>query len=172
MRKPCLGIPILFAVLTALVDVGPALAAGAHQKHSQRVRESLNWSFRSIRRPNVPNVVARERIRTPIDAFILRRLESQSLTLSPPAPPAELIRRAKFDLLGLPPTPDEIDAFARDSSVDAYDRLVDRLLADPHYGESWGRMWLDLVRFAETAGYNADPLRPLAWKFRDYVVRA
>jgi hypothetical protein len=172
MRKPCLGIPILFAVLTALVDVGPALAAGAHQKQSQHVRESLNWSFRSIRRPNVPNVVARERIRTPIDAFILRRLESQSLTLSPPAPPAELIRRAKFDLLGLPPTPDEIDAFARDSSVDAYDRLVDRLLADPHYGESWGRMWLDLVRFAETAGYNHDPVRPLAWKYRDYVIRA
>ena len=83
-----------------------------------------------------------------------------------------MIRRAKFDLLGLPPTPQEVDPFEADSSVDAYERLLDRLLADPHYGESWGRMWLDLVRFAETAGYNHDPVRPLAWKYRDYVIRA
>ena len=134
--------------------------------------ERQHWSLQPVKNPKVPAVANRDRVRTPVDAFVLKRFESQQLTFSPPAGRAELIRRVKFDLLGLPPTPDEIDRFERDRSEHAYERLVDRFLADPHYGESWGRLWLDLVRFAETAGYNHDPVRPLAWKYRDYVVRS
>ncbi len=134
--------------------------------------ERQHWSLQAVKKPQVPAVANRDRVRTPIDAFVLKQLESRQLTFSPRANRAELIRRVKFDLLGLPPTPAEIDQFERDRSEHAYERLVDRLLADPHYGESWGRLWLDLVRFAETAGYNHDPVRPLAWKYRDYVVRS
>jgi hypothetical protein len=171
MPKPCRLLPIVLAVLAILSNLGVARAA-SNSRHSQPKKiERRHWSFEPVRLSSVPGGVARDRARTPIDAFILRRLEAQSLTFSPAAFRVELIRRAKFDLLGLPPTPEEIDSFVRDSSVDAYERLIDRLLADPHYGESWGRTWLDLVRYAETAGYNHDPVRPLAWKFRDYVVR-
>jgi hypothetical protein len=173
MRNVGLCIPVLFAVLATLAETGPARATGGRPKSPPSgAAERRHWSLQPIRRPSVPQVVARERLRTPVDAFILSRLESQALVFSPSAAQGELIRRVKFDLLGLPPTPQEIDAFAGDSSIDAYERLVDRLLADPHYGESWGRQWLDLVRFAETAGYNADPVRPSAWKYRDYVIRA
>jgi hypothetical protein len=173
MHSGSLRIPILSAVLVALAAAGTAFATEGRPKSAQlRTTEYRHWSLQPVRRPTVPQVVARDRVRTPVDAFILSRLEPHSLTFSRLAARGELIRRAKYDLLGLPPTPQEIDAFEGDSSVDAYERLVDRFLADPHYGESWGRLWLDLVRFAETAGYNHDPVRPLAWKYRDYVIRA
>ena len=94
------------------------------------------------------------------------------MSLSAPADKLTLLRRVKFDLVGLPPTPEEATEFLADESPDAYEQLVERLLARPHYGEAWGRMWLDVVRFAETAGFNADPARPLAYKYRDYVIRA
>ncbi len=109
-------------------------------------------------------------MRTPVDAFVLAKLEERGLGFSAPANRRELIRRVTFDLLGLPPDPADVEAFVSDPAPDAYERLIDRLLASPHYGEAWGRTWLDLVRFAETAGYKADPLRPLAWKYRDFVV--
>jgi Protein of unknown function (DUF1553)/Protein of unknown function (DUF1549) len=134
--------------------------------------ERAHWAFQPVRRPAVPRVRAADRVRTPIDAFVLAKLEERGLGVSPPADRRELIRRVTFDLLGLPPSPDEIEDFVADTAPDAYERLVDRLLASPHYGEAWCRMWLDLVRFAETAGYKADPLRPLAWKYRDFVVRS
>jgi hypothetical protein len=123
-------------------------------------------------RPGVPAVSHAELVRTPIDALILARLEAAGLTLAPPADRTTLLRRVTFDLTGLPPTLAEIEAFLADDAPDAYERVVDRLLASPHYGEAWGRLWLDLVRFAETAGFNADPARPLAYKYRDYVIRA
>jgi hypothetical protein len=149
--------------------------------------DRAHWSFRPIVRPAVPRVVApdttltgaksaaanvTETTRTPLDAFLLARLAERGLSFSPPASRRELIRRVTFDLTGLPPTPAEAEAFAADPAPDAYARLIERLLASPHYGEAWGRTWLDLVRFAETAGYKADPLRPLAWKYRDFVVRS
>ena len=134
--------------------------------------EQSHWSFQPIDRPELPNTGAAARAANPVDAFLLSRLEQRGLTYAPPAGKPALLRRAKFDLVGLPPTPEEIDAFLEDDAPDAYERLVDRLLASPHYGETWGRMWLDLVRFAETAGFNADPTRPLAYKYRDYVIRA
>ncbi len=96
----------------------------------------------------------------PIDAFILARLESEKLTPAPPADRVTLIRRLQYDLTGLPPTPEEVDAFVADRAVDAYERLVDRLLASPQYGEKWGRHWLDLVRYAETNGYERDSAKP------------
>jgi hypothetical protein len=131
-----------------------------------------HWAFHPVTRPAVPAVRRRELVRNPIDAFLLAKLEEHDLSFSAPASKRDLLRRVKFDLLGIPPTPQEIDDFLADSEPLAYERLIDRLLASPHYGERWGRYWLDVVRYAETAGYNADPLRPLAWKYRDYVVRA
>jgi hypothetical protein len=110
--------------------------------------------------------------RTPIDGFILARLLEHGLTPAPEADRRTLIRRLSFDLTGLPPTPEEIAAFLADDHPDAYERLVDRLLATPRYGQRWGRHWLDLVRYAESDGYRQDAYRPAAWRYRDYVVRS
>ncbi len=111
-------------------------------------------------------------VRTPVDAFVLSRLQTARLRPAPEADRATLIRRVAFDLVGLPPTPDQIDAFVHDPDPLAYERLVDRLLASPHYGERWGRHWLDVVRFGESEGYETNMPRPSAWPYRDYVIRA
>ena len=111
-------------------------------------------------------------VKSPIDAFILAKLEAKGLKPVEPADKVALIRRAYYDLTGLPPTPEEIDAFVNDTDADAYEKLVDRLLASPHYGEKWGRHWLDLVRYAETNGYERDGPKPYAWRYRDYVIRS
>ncbi|HEV3023627.1 MAG TPA: DUF1549 domain-containing protein, partial [Pirellulales bacterium] len=130
------------------------------------------WAFELPAAPPVPEVHDRAWIRGPIDAFILARLEEQELPPAAPATPVALVRRLFYDLTGLPPTPGEVDAFVADRSDEAYDRLVDRLLASPHYGERWGRHWLDLVRFAETYGHEFDFEIPGAHAYRDYVIRA
>ncbi|HEX5443974.1 MAG TPA: PSD1 and planctomycete cytochrome C domain-containing protein [Pirellulales bacterium] len=111
-------------------------------------------------------------IRTPIDAFVFERLRQEGMTPSPDADHRTLLRRVKFDLHGLPPSPDEIEAFVKDNASDAYENLVDRLLASPHYGERWGRHWLDVVHFGETHGYDKDKPRPNAWPYRDWVIAA
>jgi hypothetical protein len=111
-------------------------------------------------------------VRTPVDAFILARLEQAGLEPSPPAERATLLRRVTFDLTGLPPTPAELDDFLNDHRLDAYARVVERLLASPHYGERWAQHWLDVVRYAESNGYEVDGERPHAWHYRDYVIRA
>lgn len=130
------------------------------------------WAYRPVVRPAIPAVRHADQVVTPIDAFILARLEPQGLNFSPEASRHELLRRAKFDLHGLPPTPEETEQFLADTDPLAYERLIDRLLDHPQYGERWGRIWLDVVRFADSAGYNADPLRPLAYKYRDYIIRS
>ena len=130
------------------------------------------WSLQPIRRPAVPVVANRGWVRNPIDAFILAALEAKGLSPAPEADRRTLIRRVTFDLIGLPPTPEEIDAFLNDKSPDAYEKVVDGLLARPEYGERWGRHWLDVVRFAESHGYEENTLRPNAWPYRDYVIRA
>ncbi|MFO1533960.1 MAG: DUF1549 domain-containing protein, partial [Thermoplasmatota archaeon] len=107
-----------------------------------------------------------------IDTFILARLEEAGVTPAAPASRAQLLRRVTFDLIGLPPTPAEIDAFVRDPAPDAWDKVIDRLLASPAYGERWGRHWLDLARYADSNGYEHDEVRPDAWRYRDYVIRA
>ncbi len=121
-------------------------------------------------RPAVPPVKDNAWCRTPVDAFIRVRLEAERLTPAPPADRTTLIRRLTYDLTGLPPTPAEVDAFVADPAPDAFERLTDRLLASPHYGEKWGRHWLDLVRYGETNGYERDSAKPFAWRYRDYVI--
>jgi hypothetical protein len=125
-----------------------------------------HWSFIAPKRPPVPGTG------NPIDAFILAKLRDSGLSLSPEADKLTLIRRVSLDLTGLPPTPDEVDAFQKDTSSDAYEKVVDRLLTSPHFGERWGQHWLDVVRFAETNGYELDAERPHAWRYRDYVVKS
>jgi cytochrome c553 len=130
------------------------------------------WSLRKITRPPMPAVSSPSWVRTPIDAFLLAKLDEHHLTPAPEADRATLVRRVTFDLTGLPPTPEEVAAFVANPRPDAYEALVERLLASPHYGERWGRHWLDVVRFAESHGYETNNLRPTAWPYRDYVIRA
>jgi hypothetical protein len=129
------------------------------------------WAFQPVRDP-VPPDAGGTWARNPIDRFIARRHQAAGLKPAPEADRAVLIRRLTYDLWGLPPTPEEIDAFVADPSSDAYERLVERLLASPRYGERWARHWLDLVRYADSDGYRADEYRPHAWRYRDYVVRS
>jgi len=133
--------------------------------------ETDHWAFLPVRRPDVPEVKHVGRIRNPIDNFVLARLESRGMTLSPPADRYALIRRVYLDLIGLPPTPEQADAFINDKRSDAYDRVVDELLASPHYGEHWARRWLDLARYADTNGYEKDRERSI-WPWRDWVINA
>ncbi len=131
-----------------------------------------HWSFRPIARPAVPAVRNRDWVRTPIDAFILAKLEAADWQPNPPAAKRDLLRRTFLDLTGLPPTIDEQDRFLADDSPVAFERLIDDLLARPSYGERWGRHWLDLVRYAETNGYERDGAKPSVWRYRDYVIEA
>lgn len=130
------------------------------------------WSLQPVAEVEPPTVADSGWSRNPIDQFIFERLNAAGLSPAPEADRRTLIRRATFDLHGLPPTPEEVDAFLADDAPDAFDRLVDRLLESPRYGERWGRHWLDLVRFAESDGYRADAFRPFAWRYRDYVIDA
>src|SRR5262249_8270703 len=111
-------------------------------------------------------------VKTPVDAFILARLDQTGLKPAPSADRATLLRRVTYDLTGLPPTPTEIDEFQQDTRPDAYVRVVERLLASPHYGERWAQHWLDVVRYAESDGYELDAERRHAWRYRDWVVQA
>ena len=130
------------------------------------------WSFQPVKMPAIPQVRNQAWCINPVDRFILAKLEAEGLTPCDEAGRDELIRRATFDLIGLPPTPEEVEAFVNDPAPDAYEHLVDRLLASPRYGERWGRHWLDLVRFAESDGFKQDAYRPNAWPYRDYVIRS
>ena len=129
-----------------------------------------DWSLQPVVRPKVPSVERREWLRTPIDAFILERLESKSIAPATDVSRGALLRRLYYDLTGLPPTPDEVEAFESDRTATAYERRVDALLNSPRHGERWGRHWLDLVRFAETNSFEQDDVKPHAWRYRDYVV--
>jgi cytochrome c553 len=130
------------------------------------------WSFIKPVRPAVPKVQNRAWVKNEIDAFVLAKLEAKGLKPSPPATPRELLRRVYFDLIGLPPSPEEMAAFLRNPSEAAYRRVVERLLASPQYGERWGRHWLDLARYADSGGYEFDVDRPHAWRYRDWVIKA
>ena len=130
------------------------------------------WAYRELRKPAAPEVRDAAWCRNEIDRFILARIEQKGLRPAGEADREALIRRASFDLTGLPPSPEEVASFVADRSPDAYERLVDRLLASPHYGEKWARHWLDLVRYADTNGFERDSDKTAAWKYRDFVVRA
>ena len=146
-------------------DETQALAASM-----ERAVESNHWSFRPIQRPPVPAVRNGDWARSPIDHFVLARLEGEGITPSPEADRTALIRRLSLDLVGLPPTPAEVNDFVNDPSPYAYERVVSRLLASPHFGEHWGRHWLDLARYADSDGFEKDEVRPHAWRYRQWVI--
>ncbi len=134
--------------------------------------ESDHWAFQPIYRGAPPTVKNNGWVRSPIDAYVLAKLEAKGIEPSPEADRYTLVKRLYYDLLGLPPTPGEVDAFVSDISGDAYEQLVDRLLRSPHFGERWGRHWLDKARYADSDGYEKDRPRPNAWRYRDWVVDA
>jgi hypothetical protein len=150
----------------------PRESTASSKQHAPRVIDiaagSQHWAFRPIQTPKLPAVEAGN----PIDAFISEKLAAKGLKLAPQADKRTLIRRATFDLTGLPPTPEEIDAFLADTSPDAFAKVVDRLLRSPHYGEKWGRHWLDVARYSDSNGLDENIALGTAWRYRDYVVRS
>ncbi|HLW64471.1 MAG TPA: DUF1553 domain-containing protein [Gemmataceae bacterium] len=159
MRRALIGVvAILLTSTLALAD--PPAGKPAH------------WAFAPPQRPALPKVANAGWVKTPVDAFILARLEKEGITPSPEADKATLLRRLCLDLLGLPPTPQMLDQFLGDTGSDAYERLVDSLLESPHYGERWGRYWLDAARYADSDGYEKDTGRPHAWRYRNWVIDA
>ena len=164
---------ILRTIVAALLVITFAPSVRAENPSSGERRAGLNWwSLQKVSRPVVPSVKHRDSVRNPIDAFVLEKLEAAGLEPTAEVDRLTLIRRLTFDLLGLPPTPAQIDEFIHDNRADAYERLVERLLASPHYGERWGRHWLDLARFCESQGFERDKIRDHAWRYRDYVIRS
>ncbi len=152
---------------------GEADAAQERREAAKITPAARNWwSFRTPVMPVVPDVKHRDEVRTPIDAFVLAKLEEKGWRFQPEADKVRLIRRVYLDLLGLPPTKAETDAFLNDRSPKAYEALIDRLLASPHYGENWGRHWLDVAGYSDSVGNASDVERVAAWKYRDYVTRA
>jgi mono/diheme cytochrome c family protein len=169
-RMPPTGDPLTSAEVAA---VRRWIAAGAVWPADAGPRAADHWAFRPVVRPPVPEIRnPNSGTRNPIDAFIVRRLSAEGLAPSPEADRRTLIRRLTFDLHGLPPTPEDVAAFEQDPSPDAYEKLVDRLLAAPQYGERWARHWLDVVRFAESHGFEMNQPRPAAWPYRDWVIRS
>jgi len=148
-----------------LLFVGAGPSAGADNADGW-------WAFQPVTSPPLPAGSDSSPPPHPIDAFIAARLAEQGLVMNPEAGRRELVRRAYFDLIGLPPTAAEVESFLHDSSPDAWERLIDELLARPQYGERWARHWLDIVRYAETNGYERDGNKPEAWRYRDYVIRS
>jgi hypothetical protein len=158
------------AMMLIAADEIPTAPLGTYKPMERR-----HWAFQARKDPAPPAfTVAADKawVKTPLDAFVLDRLKKAGLRPAPAADRATLIRRATFDMHGLPPTIEEIDAFERDKSPNAWEKVIDRLLASPRYGEQWGRHWLDVVRFAESDGYEYDMHRPDAWRYRDYVVQS
>jgi hypothetical protein len=166
--KILMMIPIffLFAVLPILTE------NGAPSKDVFTKEERGYWALQRVSWPKPPSIKNTRWIRNPIDAFVLAELEAKGLGPAPPADKGTLLRRASLDLIGLPPTPEELDAFLADNSPKAFERVVDRLLASSQYGERWARHWLDLARYAESEGFKSDETRPNVWRYRDYVIRA
>ncbi|HTM50877.1 MAG TPA: PSD1 and planctomycete cytochrome C domain-containing protein [Bryobacteraceae bacterium] len=159
--------PDEIGLLRAWIDQGAEWPDQAAQK-----TRATHWSFQPIRRPQPPSTRNETWARNPIDQFVLARLEREGIEPSPEAERRTLIRRVTFDLTGLPPTADEVDAYLRDNRPDAYERVVDRLLDSPHYGERWARHWLDLARYADSDGYEKDYVRPNAWRWRHWVIES
>src|SRR5262245_53427153 len=157
---------------TTLLLLALAGVSGAHLLHAAEPAAGKHWAFQPVRCPPAPEVKNRAWVRNPIDAFVLARLEARGWQPAPPAGPHALLRRMYLDVTGLPPTPREQDAFLPDPSPEAFDRLAERLLASPRYGERWARHWLDVVRYADTNGYERDADKPGVHRYRDYVIRA
>lgn len=163
IRRLKYGIFLFVLAFSGLTIAQKPLFTAAQRSH---------WAYKSAVRPAVPSVQDKSWGRTELDAFVLHELEAKGLSPSKPADKTTLLRRATYDLTGLPPTPEETADFLRDQSPKAFERVVDRLLASPRYGEKWARHWLDLARYAESEGFKADETRPNAWRYRDYVIKS
>src|SRR5262245_18772905 len=158
---------VCLSLFAALASVGPAGAAQPGHGFNKG-----NWPFRPLERPAAPSPADQNWAVNPIDQFILAELQKKGLEPNKPAEKVALLRRVTFDLIGLPPTPEETEAFLTDNSPLAYERVVDRLLASPRFGERWARHWLDVVRYSDTSGLRPDFHRSDAYRYRDYVIRA
>jgi len=157
---------LLAASFAALLPMVAFAGEGSHPA------DRPHWAFQKVTRPAVPPIQnSKFKIQNPIDAFVAAELEAKGITPAA-ADRITLLRRASFDLIGLPPTPEEVDGFLADNSPEAFSKVIDRLLTSPRYGERWGRHWLDLARYAESEGFKADETRPNAWRYRDYVIRS
>src|SRR5262245_7532127 len=169
---------LLWLIVILLLELGKSARAGerpgdlASYDHLIKPEHRRHWAFQPVKRPSIPQVKGTSWVRNPIDTFILAKLEASGLKPSPPAEQRALLRRVYLDLVGVPPTPDEQERFLSDPSPQALDRVTDDLLTRPGYGERWARHWLDLVRYAETNGYERDATKPNVWRYRDYVIRA
>ncbi|MEW4452406.1 DUF1549 domain-containing protein [Bremerella sp. JC817] len=164
------------AILEAWVKNGaywPEHAGEQREEDGPFTKEDLSWwAFQPLSHPKIPKVGKDDHVENPIDNFVLAKLKDQKLAPAPAASRRELIRRVYFDMLGVPPTTEEVEAFVADKSPTAYQELVDRVLEDPRYGQRWATHWLDVVRYADSDGYRQDAYRPLAWRYRDYVIRS
>jgi hypothetical protein len=167
--KMPLGSSLPDAVIAELVAAIDSMIPIDEAKHVRD--EHLEWLLKPPKTPTIPSVKNQNWVRNPIDAFILSKLEAKIFLLPSPRTRA-LIRRLYFDLIGLAPHPEEVQRFVSNPDPEAYEKLIDQLLADPRYGERWGRRWLDLARYAESDGFAVDNERPTAWRYRDYVIRA
>ena len=163
--------PLRSILKLVLVSLAVSGATGFAATPSLEVGRQ-HWAFQPLRPAQLPMVKDAAWAHNNVDRFILAALEGKGLKPSPEASRQTLIRRVTFDLTGLPPSPEEVDSFVRDTSPQAWERVVDRLLASPHYGERWGRHWLDLARYADSSGFHNDLDRPHAWRYRDYVIRS
>ncbi|HBY63440.1 MAG TPA: hypothetical protein DEH78_26750, partial [Solibacterales bacterium] len=155
-----------------IADVAAWIKMGAAYPEAASAGTARHWSFQPVANPPVPKVGNQAWVQSPVDAFILQKLEQAQLAPAGRADKRTLLRRVTFDLTGLPPTPAEVRAFLEDSSPGAFANVVDRLLASPHYGERWGRHWLDVAGFAESSMFIGDIPRQGFWRYRDYVIRA
>ena len=177
MKKKTAYLAVVWSLagVMALESVAAVAAPAAEAGESKSVgtsRSQPHWAYQPVTRPAVPAVKDARWVRSPIDALVLAQLEAKNIKPSPDADRATLIRRVTLDTWGIIPTPEEVKAFVNDKSPNAYEKLVDRLLASPRYGERWGRRWLDLTRHADSDGYNTDGTRPNMWRYRDYVIKA
>jgi len=178
VRMPMTGNPLgpdQVGLLRAWIDQGvlwPQEELSAKAPSPIATSKVSHWAFQPPQRPKQPKVKNTAWIRNPIDSFVLARLEKEGLTPSGEADRETLMRRLSLDLVGLPPSPEQIAEFLADQHPDAYERLVDQLLASPHYGEKWARPWLDLARYADSDGYEEDRIRPHAWRWRHWVIEA
>ncbi len=163
--------PAEVATLAAWIDAGAVYPEGLRAAPAARPRNT-HWSFQPVRRPDPPAVKNADWARNPIDRFVLAKLETEGVAPSPEASKATLIRRVTLDLTGLPPTPRETREFLADDAPGAYERVADRLLRSPRYGEKWARHWLDLAHYADSDGYEKDLIRPWAWRYRHWLIDA
>ncbi len=170
------GLLALFFIFSTWAYAGelrpPSGLEGQWEKPARERAALSHWAFQPVRRPALPDVRDRRWVATPVDAFVLARLEQAGVAPGASADKATLLRRVSLDLIGLPPTPEELNDFLTDTSAEAYAKVVDRLLASPHYGERWARHWLDLARYADSEGFKADETRPYVWRYRDYVIQS